>query len=120
MSKAKQKGTQFESACRDYENNYLGSDTVDRLSTGGINDRGDLGWVYSHGQKIVQECKNRTELRLKTWLEEAERERGNADALAGVVISKRRGIGDAHMGDQLVVMTLRDFMAIITGYREDD
>lgn len=119
LSKQKAKGTIFETACRDYENGYLESDTVERLTTSGAHDRGDLGWIYSHGKKIVQECKNRTRLEIPQWLREAERERGNADALAGIVISKRTGVGESRMGDQLVIMTLRDFMAIITGYRED-
>lgn len=120
MSAAKQKGTWFESACRDYENAFLGSDEVRRLATGGSHDVGDLGWVYSHGQRVVQECKNRSRLCIPEWLEEAERERGNADALAGVVIAKRRGVGAASMGDQLVLMTLRDLMAILTGDRGTD
>lgn len=119
MSREKRKGTWFESACRDYENAVLGSEEVRRLAAGGSNDVGDLGWVYAHGQRVVQECKNRSRLCIPEWLEEAERERGNADALAGVVIAKRRGVGEAAMGDQLVLMTLRDLMALVTGVRED-
>ena len=65
------------------------------------------------------ECKNHSRDELPRWLREAEAERGNADALAGVVVSKRRGIGESRMGEQLVSLTLRDFVAIVTGQRPE-
>ncbi len=53
-----------------------------------------------------------------TALTEAETERGNDDAVAGLVVLKRHG--NANPADQLVVMTLRDLAALITGTRPED
>jgi hypothetical protein len=49
-------------------------------------------------------------------VDEAEVERGNADAVAGVVIHKRRGKG--HALDQYVTMTVRDFVVLLGGTRD--
>ena len=60
--------------------------------------------------------------RLKLQLDEAgiayrevDIERGNDDAVAGVVVIKRRATADP--GDQVVAMTLRDLVALLTGER---
>jgi hypothetical protein len=42
------------------------------------------------------------------------------DAIAGMVIAKRRGIGYTNPGDQLVLMTVRDLVALLTGSRPDE
>jgi hypothetical protein len=54
-------------------------------------------------------------MNLAGWVAEAETERVNDGALAGVVVHKRRGKG--HAGDQYVTMTLNDFVALLTGTR---
>ena len=43
-------------------------------------------------------------------------ERGNDDAVAGIVVHKRHGKGQP--GEQWVTMTLADFASILTGARE--
>jgi hypothetical protein len=55
------------------------------------------------------------QLRVGEWLTEAELERLNDDATVGMVIAKRRGKGQP--GDQLVLMTLADLAALLTGQR---
>ena len=68
---------------------------------------------------MVVECKDRGGIvEIGVWLAEAEIERGNDDAEIGVVVAKRRG--KAHPGDQVVLMTLRDLVALLTGERPDD
>lgn len=67
------------------------------------------------GGRIVIECKNTAKPSLGAWSREAEIERGNDDALAGVVAHKRHGKGRAE--DQWVTMTLADFVALLTGSR---
>jgi hypothetical protein len=42
-------------------------------------------------------------------------ERVNDGALAGVVVAKRRGVTDPD--EQIVLMTVRDLVALITGQR---
>lgn len=122
MSKAKQRGTAFETAVVDYLTDYLDAEkgSIHRITLHGAKDIGDVGGIKSHGKPVVIECKNYGNRdRLGEWLKEAEVERGNADALAGVVISKRRGYGIKQMGGQIVSMTLADFAAIIGGMRNE-
>ena len=119
MSAERQRGTEFETAVIRYLREQLGEDgCIHRTAEAGANDVGDVYGVFRAGQPVVIECKSyRKNEFLAGWLTEAERERGNADALAGVVVSKRRGIGDRNMGQQLVSMTLADFVALIAGQR---
>jgi hypothetical protein len=49
------------------------------------------------------------------WLREVDIERGNDDALIGAVVVKRRATTDP--GDQVVLMTMRDLVALLTGAR---
>ena len=122
MSRQRQRGTEFETAVISYLREQLGEDgRIHRTAEAGENDVGDVYGVFRAGQPVVIECKSyRKNEFLAGWLDEAERERGNADALAGVVVSKRRGIGSKNMGQQLVSMTLADFVALIAGQRGDE
>lgn len=115
MSKQKQKGTSFEQAICDYLNEQLNTDEFHRLALHGVNDVGDIAGLYSQGQKVVIEAKNHKALKLAKWIEEAEKERGNADALAVVVVHKRKGKGKQSFGETYVTMTLDNLLSIITG-----
>lgn len=84
----------------------------------GAKDRGDLAGIRAHGRRVVAEVKDCARLEVTPWLREAETERGNDDALAGVVIAKRHGRGSP--ADLLVMMTLADFAALLSGHRPDD
>jgi hypothetical protein len=70
-----------------------------------------------HGQRVVIECKDVATLALPQWTAEAQLEAGNDDALVGVVVHKRRGVGDPMQ--QWVSMTLADLVAVLTGQRAD-
>lgn len=112
------KGARFERLMADYLAAALDEhDSIDRQVKTGTLDRGDIRGVKAHGQPLAVECKNYAKPQIGPWLDEAERERGNIDGLAGVVIYKRHGKG--RPGDQLVVMTARDFAALIAGARFD-
>lgn len=119
MSAERQRGTEFATAVVRYLREQTGAGRgIHRTAEEGQNDVGDIYGITRAGLPVVIECKNyRKNEFLAGWLDEAERERKNAGALAGVVVSKRRGIGDKNMGDQLVSMTLRDFVAIVEGVR---
>ncbi|MDQ5862055.1 MAG: hypothetical protein M3536_07330 [Actinomycetota bacterium] len=112
---AKNAGTTFERATADYLALVV-DDRIDRRVKNGAKDRGDIGGVRVHGQRVVIECKNTAKISLGPWATEAEIERGNDDALAGVVIHKRHGKGAP--GEQWVTMTLADFAALLTGSRD--
>lgn len=112
---AKAAGTRFERSIADYLSATV-DDRIDRRVKTGAKDRGDIGGVRAIlGGRVVLECKDVSRTDLSGWVREAETERGNDDAVAGVVVHKRRGTADP--GDQYVTMTVRDFVAVLTGER---
>jgi hypothetical protein len=110
----RQKGSSFERLIADYLKAH-GFPFADRRVKNGAKDRGDVGGVHIHGQGVVIEAKNTTRISLGTWATEAEQERVNDEALAGVIVHKRHGKGKA--GEQWVTMPLADLVAILTGTR---
>lgn len=110
MSKSRAKGTAFERLIADGLSAALSDDRIDRAPLHGSNDRGDIAGVRSPFGRVAIECKNVARTDLAGWVGEAEVERGNADAIAGVAIHKRRGKGK--FADQYVTMTVRDFVAL--------
>ena len=73
------------------------------------------GW-RPHGQRIVIEAKDCAKTMLGPWSGEAEVERINDGALAGIIVHKRHGKGQP--GQQWVTMTMDEFIAIVNGNRE--
>jgi len=112
---AKKAGSSFERQVADYLALTV-DDRIDRRVKSGTKDRGDIGGVRIHGLRVVLECKNTAKTSLGTWANEAETERGNDDALAGVIVHKRHGKGQP--ADQWVTLTLADFAALLTGNRD--
>lgn len=112
---ARAAGSRFERVVADYLATELGDDRIDRRPKFGSKDRGDIGGIRVHGQRVVVECKDTARLDIGPWLNEAEIERGNDDALVGLVVAKRHGKGNP--ADQLVVMTLADLVALMSGSR---
>lgn len=112
---AKKAGTSFERLVADYLRDVV-DDRIDRRAKTGAKDRGDIGGVRIWTQRVVLECKDVSKIALSQWAIEAEVERCNDDALAGVVVHKRRGKGRA--ADQWVTMTLGDFAALLKGDRD--
>jgi Holliday junction resolvase len=113
------KGTAFERPVADYLAREIGDDAIDRQIRAGAADKGDVRGIKAHGFPVVIECKNVSRTNLAGWVGEAEIERGNADAIAGLVVHKRRGKGVKNMGEQYVTMTLADLVAILTGRRPE-
>ena len=112
---ARKAGTSFERLVADYLRDVV-DDRIDRRAKTGTKDRGDIGGVRIWTQRVVLECKDVSKVALSQWAAEAEAERGNDDALAGVVVHKRRGKGRA--ADQWVTMTLGDFASLLKGNRD--
>lgn len=111
---AKKAGTAFERLVADYLKEHV-SAFIDRRVKTGAKDKGDIANVRAADQPIVLECKDVAKLNLSGWVNEAEAERVNDRALAGLVIHKRRGTADP--GDQYVTCTVRDLVALLTGAR---
>lgn len=114
---AKAAGARFERSIADGLAKALDDDRIDRRVKTGAKDRGDIGGVRIHGQRLVLELKDCARLDLPGWTREAQLEAGNDDALAGVVVSKRRGTTDPL--EQWVHMTVADLVALISGERVD-
>lgn len=115
LTTAKAAGARFERTIADYLATHI-DDRIDRRVKTGNKDKGDIAGVRTHGQKVALELKDYGgRYQVGPWLTEADIERGNDDALAGVVIAKRRGTTDP--GDQVAFMTVRDLIALLTGER---
>jgi hypothetical protein len=110
MSRSRQKGTSMERLVADGLADALNDDRIDRSPLHGSKDRGDISGVTSPFGRIAIEVKNVARMNLAGWVDEATVERGNADAIAGVVIHKRKGRGQ--FLDQYVTMSVRDFLAL--------
>ena len=114
---AKAAGQRFESLVTRYLRTTLDDDRIERRRMSGANDRGDISGLRHMGQRIVLECKDYGgQLKPGPWIEEAGRERGNDDAGVGIVVAKRRGTTTP--GEQFVLMTLADLVALLTGSRD--
>lgn len=114
-------GTSFETLIAGYLAAQLEDDRIERRTKNGAKDRGDIAAVRTiSGGRVVIECKSPGKgqrYQITPWLDEAERERGNDDAVAGLVVAKRHG--RAAPGAQVVFMTVDDFITILTGARPD-
>ena len=115
---ARTAGTRFERLIADYLALHV-DDRVDRRPKNGNKDRGDIGGLRLspalRSGRLVAECKDTAVTSLGPWQREAEVERGNDDAVAAVVISKRVGRGAP--GEQWVHCTVDDLIALLTGER---
>jgi hypothetical protein len=112
---AKAAGARFERTIADYLARHV-SEFIDRRVKTGAADTGDLVNVRAFGKRVVVEAKDYGgRFLIGPWLREVDVERGNDDAVAGVVVIKRRATADP--GDQVVAMTVRDLVALLTGER---
>ena len=113
------KGPWMEARTVEYLNRAFQTDTIERRVMGGANDRGDVAGVYFRGRPFVIEVKNRTAVTPAQWFRELSDECGNADTDLGAVVFHRPKVGEAHMGDQGVFMSLRT-LAILLGADDGD
>lgn len=118
MSRQKDKGTAHERAVARYLRDALGDERIDRMPLHGAKDEGDIAGVRCKTRRVVIECKNCKELRKAEWLDEAQIEKGNADALVGAVCYKAAGKGSPE--HQRVIVTMRDLMAMLPVSIADD
>lgn len=112
---AKAAGARFERLIADYLAEHV-DDRIDRRVKTGAKDRGDIAGLRHMGGRVVIECKDTSRINLGVWASEAEIERGNDDALAGLIAHKRHGKG--HPADQWITLTVADLVALLTGTRD--
>ena len=117
LRSAKAAGSSFERSIADWLKHRLfdGNLEIDRRVKRGANDMGDISGVRTiRGSDVVIEAKNYGgQFKVGPWLDETERERGNADADIGVVIAKKRGTTDP--AEQVVFMTAETFATLLEG-----
>ena len=114
---AKAAGAKFERIIADGLAEALEDTRIDRKVKSGSKDKGDIANVRHGNQKLVIECKDRGgQFYASEWVHEAEIERVNDEALAGIVIAKRRGVTDPMQ--QWVVMTVSELVALLRGDRK--
>lgn len=91
---------------------------IDRKVKTGSKDKGDIANVFtSQGGRIAVECKDRGgQFYAAEWVGEAEAERINDEALAGIVIAKRKGVTDPMK--QWCLMEVSELVALIRGDRK--
>lgn len=112
---AKAAGTRFETSIAAYLAEHV-DDRIERRAKTGAKDRGDIGGLRAMGNRVVVETKDYGgRYQIGPWLTETETERVNDAAVVGLVVAKRRGTQDP--GDQVVILTLRDLVALFTGER---
>lgn len=115
---ARKAGTEFETLISTHLAQVLNDDRIERRTKNGAKDRGDVSGVRTfRGGRVVIECKNEITTKLGEWQNETDKERGNDDAVAGVVVHKR--VRKARAADQWVTMTITDFVALLTGERPE-
>lgn len=112
---AKAAGARFERLIADTLATHI-DDRIDRRPKTGAKDKGDIGGLRTPaGSRVVVECKNTTKTALAGWVAEAEVERVNDGAVAGIVIHKR--VGNSAGLEQWVTLTVADLIALLTDTR---
>lgn len=115
---AKKAGASFERLIADHLAAQV-DDRIDRRVKTGAADKGDIANVRTaDGRRVVVEAKDYGgRFEVGPWLGEAETERVNDGAAVGLVVAKRRGT--TNPADQVVFMTVRDLIALLTNNQED-
>ena len=114
LRSAKAAGSWMERIVAEFLAFRLADDRIERRTKNGSKDRGDITGVKTiRGGRVVIECKNTSRDNLPGWIVEAEVERGNDDALIGVVVHKKRG--SMNPADQFVSMDLETFAKLLEG-----
>lgn len=115
---AKAAGTRFETSIVTYLAAEV-DDRIERRARNGAKDRGDISGIRHMNARAVAECKDYGgSVKIGPWLNETDLERRNDDAAIGIVIAKRKGTTDP--AAQIVIMTVCDLVALLTGHRPSD
>jgi hypothetical protein len=114
---AKAAGAKFERMIADGLAVALQDTRIDRKVKTGSKDKGDIANVRHGEHKLVIECKDRGgQFFAAEWVGEAEAERVNDGALAGIVIAKRKGVTDPMR--QWCLMEVSELVALLRSDRK--
>lgn len=116
MSRSKDRGTRFETACARWLTGRLG-DPIERRALHGSQDLGDLFGLKCHGWRGIAECKSHARFSwadVSRWREETMAERENACADFALLLIDVPNVGEARFGHTRCDLTLADFL-VVTG-----
>lgn len=120
MSKAKQIGTRAETAVRNYLLS-VGYNPLDahRNVLKGQDDEGDVWLRESYGLIIFEvkggkSAKDASLGQIEKWFEETEKEKANADARFGFLVTQRAGVGYPRAGEWWAYAKLEDLISLRT------
>jgi len=113
MSRAKQKGTNAESAVVTYLQSRFPYAQIERRALQGNKDRGDITGLPG----IVIEVKADKSYRINEWLRETEQERLNDNAKLGILVVKPKGIGSANTNKWWAIVPFEVMVDLI---KDDD
>lgn len=111
MSRQVDKGTRWETLCRDELAARLGDERIHRKAHAGAHDTGDLGGIFAHGYEGVAECKwykTYTRSDMLRWRAETLAERANANADFAVLLVHEPNKGLKRFADNTAWMTIND------------
>ena len=109
---AKKAGTAFENLIAECLRNELGDSAIQRAPRWGALDKGDIVNLKIDGHPLVIQAKDVARLDLPAWTDAAKVQAVNANALAGLVVHKRRGTADPMR--QWVTFTVAELVALLT------
>jgi hypothetical protein len=114
MSKARQKGTSFETMVREYLNEQ-GFPRAGRTVLKGTGDTGDINGIehLATGRKVAVQCKNQAKFNLSGWLDDTVEQAGRLDGAVPALVVKRPRKGKAALGDTYAVMRLSDLVELL-------
>ena len=118
MSRQKEKGTRFETACVRYLRKRLEDERIDRAAMRGNRDAGDIHGLVAHGYLGIVECKDVVDVpksRLDKYREQTIVERGNADADFALLVIHTKGVGETRFGDNACHLQVRDLERVMGG-----
>lgn len=102
MNKPKQIGTAAETAVVNFCKKN-GHEDTERIALKGFYDQGDILLGNTKYKTIIEvksgkAAENASDNQIDKWLAEAERERINANAHIGILVTKRKGVGAVNAG----------------------
>lgn len=115
---SKQKGTAFETQCLTFLKQWF--PRVYRAALAGGKDVGDLnGVLHKNGRQVIFQCKNHKTMKLAEWIKATKDQAWNKttdtmNTTKGVLLVKRRGVGDKNMGQTYAIMELEDLVVLLS------
>jgi len=112
-SKARAKGTSFETLVRQYLNDN-GFPVAHRTVLKGGGDTGDINGIRNKANRqVAVQCKNQKAFSLSQWLNDTVEQAGHLGGAVPALVVKRPGKGEKAVGDSYAVLRLSDLVQLL-------